>query len=41
MKEIKNGLCEESVLAQEENIALQMALDSGNDKKENPEESEE
>ncbi len=41
MKEIKNGLCEESVLAQEESIALQMALDSTNDHKENPEESEE
>ena len=41
MKEIKNGMCEESVLAQEENIALQIALDSTHDKKEIPQESEE
>jgi hypothetical protein len=38
MKEIKNGLCEESVLAQEESIALRMELDCANDHKENPEE---
>ena len=39
MKEIRNGVCEDAPLAEEERISLEMALNYGQENQENTEET--